>query len=89
MSKKYISGEFGLQYTQFRHKPKLAIKHLKRAKGGECIAALYRADVGDIDIPWGKVTSKEKVFPNGQFQLVVDIDHQRKLLLGKNFRIKT
>lgn len=51
-------GEFGEQFTQFRHKPKEAIKHLKRVKHGECIAALYRSEIGDINIVWGENDSK-------------------------------
>ena len=47
-------GEFGEQFTQFRYKPKEAIKHLKRVKHGECISALYRNEIGDIDIVWGE-----------------------------------
>lgn len=53
-------GEFGEQFTQFFHQPKEAIKYLKRVKRGECIAAMYRSDIGNIDIPWGEVTSQEK-----------------------------
>jgi hypothetical protein len=30
----------------------------------------------------------ETRFPNNLFQLVMDIDHQRKVLFGKSFRIK-
>lgn len=54
MKKKNVIGEFGEQFTQFKHKPKKAIMHLKRIKRGECIAALYRDDIGDIDIVWGE-----------------------------------
>lgn len=57
-TKKYVVGEFGEQYTQFRHKPKEAIKHLKKVKRGECIAALFRSDIGDIDIVWGENNPK-------------------------------
>lgn len=53
-----VIGEFGEQFTQFRHKPKEAIKHLKSVKHGECIAALYRSEIGDIDIVWGENDSK-------------------------------
>lgn len=35
-------------------------KFLRKKKGGECIAALYRHDVGDIDIVWGEVTDPIK-----------------------------
>lgn len=47
-------GDFGERFMQFRHKPKEAIRHLKRMKRGECIAALHRDDIGDIDIVWGE-----------------------------------
>lgn len=57
-NKKYKIGDFGEQYTEFRHKPKQAIKHLKKVKGGECIAALFRPEIGDIDIVWGEHNQK-------------------------------
>lgn len=47
-------SEYGETYIQFRHKPKEAIKFLKMRKQGECTAALYRRDIGDIDIIWGE-----------------------------------
>lgn len=53
-----ITGEFGRMYFQFQHKPKEAIKFLKEVKGGECISALYRPDIGDIDIIWGHHNEK-------------------------------
>lgn len=56
--KKRTIGDFGEQYTEFYHKPKEAIKHLKKVKHGECIAALFRSDIGDIDIVWGEHNSK-------------------------------
>jgi len=58
-NKKYKIGDFGEQYTEFRHKPKQAIKHLKKVKGGECIAALFRPEIGDIDIVWGEDMIKD------------------------------
>ncbi len=60
MEKKNKIGEFGVQYTQFKHKPKQAIKWLKKVKRGECIAALHRSDIGDIDIVYGEVTDPIK-----------------------------
>lgn len=48
--------DFGESFLEFKHKPKEAIKHLKKVKRGQCIAALHRSDIGDIDIPWGEVT---------------------------------
>jgi hypothetical protein len=47
-------GEFGTIYTQFKNKPKDAIIFLKKKKNGECIKALYREDIGYVDIVWGK-----------------------------------
>jgi hypothetical protein len=51
---------FGPVYTQFKNKPREAILHLMRVKQGECVKALYRKDIGYIDIVWGKVTDKVK-----------------------------
>lgn len=53
-------GEFGPIYRQFEKKPKEAIKHLRKMKTGECPKALYRDDIGFIDIVWGKVTDPAK-----------------------------
>ena len=36
----------------------MAIKHLLKMKTGECPKALYRDDIGYIDIVWGKNDSK-------------------------------
>ena len=49
-------GAFGPIYTQFKGKPKEAIRFLRQQQKGECIAALHRDDIGDIDIVWGEVT---------------------------------
>ena len=54
------SGKFGPIYRQFSGKPKEAIKFLREKRGGECIAALHRSDIGDIDIVWGEVTDPVK-----------------------------
>ena len=53
-------GAFGPIYTQFKGKPKEAIKFLRQQQKGECIAALHRDDIGDIDIVWGEVTDTIK-----------------------------
>lgn len=45
--------DFGPVYNQFKGKPKMAIKHLMKIKNGECPKALYRKDIGYIDIVWG------------------------------------
>ncbi|MBP5649540.1 MAG: hypothetical protein J6X01_00480 [Bacteroidales bacterium] len=59
--KKYQEGPFGIIYTQFEGQPKQAIKHLLKVQQGECIKALFRDDIGFIDIVWGEndsVTNK-------------------------------
>ncbi len=38
---------------KFYHKTKKAIQSLKKKQGGECIAALYCEEIGDVDIVWG------------------------------------
>ncbi len=53
-------GEFGEIYRQFYHRPKEAIKHLRKMQDGECPGALYRDDIGNIDIIWGEVTDPIK-----------------------------
>ncbi|MCL2681930.1 MAG: hypothetical protein FWE63_00425 [Bacteroidales bacterium] len=52
------TGEFGSIYTKFENKPKNAIKHLKKKKTGECVKALYREDIGYVDIVWGENNSE-------------------------------
>jgi hypothetical protein len=61
MNKKQSVGAFGPIYTQFKNKPRMAIIHLKKVKKGECPEALYRSDIGYVDIVWGEndpVTNK-------------------------------
>ena len=53
-------GEFGPIYRQFEKKPKEAIRFLCKNKAGDCIRALYREDIGFIDIIWGEVTDPVK-----------------------------
>jgi hypothetical protein len=55
-------GEFGTIYCQFEKEPKKAIKHLMKVKEGECINALYRNDIGFIDIVWGENDKNNKGF---------------------------
>lgn len=57
---KDITSEFGPVYKQFKKKPQEAIRHLINMRDGECIDALYREDIGYIDIVWGKVTDPVK-----------------------------
>jgi len=59
---KYQKGEFGTIYPQFERKPKQAIKHLQKTKEGECTNALYRDDIGFIDIVWGENDKNNKGF---------------------------
>jgi len=47
-------SDFGEVFTQFKGKPKQAIKHLMKVKQGEAVNALYRDDIGFIDIVWGE-----------------------------------
>ena len=47
-------GIFGPIYDQFCNQPKLAIRHLLKVKNGECPKALFREDIGYIDIVWGE-----------------------------------
>ncbi len=47
-------GVFGTIYTQFENQPVKAIKHLIKVKEGEAVNALYRDDIGFIDIVWGE-----------------------------------
>ena len=54
------TGKYGPVYKQFAGKPKEAIKFLRERMNGECIAALHRNDIGDIDIVWGEVTDPIK-----------------------------
>jgi len=57
---KYQKGEFGTIYPQFERKGKEAILHLIKTKEGECTKALYRKDIGFIDIVWGENDKNDK-----------------------------
>lgn len=85
MEKKNKIGEFGVQYTQFKHKPKQAIKWLKKVKRGECIAALHRSDIGDIDIVYGEVTDPIK---HKGFGLAHIIDKHGETIKNWGLRLK-
>ena len=54
------TGKYGPLYRQFAGKPKEAIRFLREKMNGECIAALHRSDIGDIDIVWGEVSDPIK-----------------------------
>ncbi len=56
------TGAFGIIYEQFKNQPVEAIKHLMKVKQGECINALYRDDIGFIDIVWGENDENNKGF---------------------------
>ena len=50
------------QYKRFKNKPVEAIKHLMKVKKGDCLQALYRKDIGYIDIVWGENDKNNKGF---------------------------
>lgn len=51
-----INGIGGAESDKFYHNGKEAIKYLMKTQCGECRGALYREDIGDIDLIWGEVT---------------------------------
>jgi hypothetical protein len=55
-------NDFEPTFNQFKNKPKEAIKHLLKVKKGQCINALYRDDIGYIDIVWGENDKNNKGF---------------------------
>jgi hypothetical protein len=57
-----LKGDFGTVYTQFKNKPVEAIKHLLKVKHGECVNALFRSEIGYIDIVWGEKDKNNKGF---------------------------
>ena len=60
MIKNNNKSKFGPVYTQFERMPVDAINFLIKKKDGECIKALYRSDIGYINIVWGEVTDPIK-----------------------------
>ena len=60
LKKKAIS-EFEPTFKQFKGKPVEAIKYLQKEKKGQCTEALYRADIGFVDIVWGENNTKTNV----------------------------
>ena len=50
------------KYTKFKGKPKEAIKYLLKVQKGDCLEALYREDIGYIDIVWGENDKNNKGF---------------------------
>ena len=56
----YQSGRFGTIFPQFQDKPKEAIRFLLKRCEGECTNALYRNDIGYIDIVWGENDQNNK-----------------------------
>lgn len=49
------------EYKQFKNKPKEAILHLMKVKKGRCSDALYREDIGFVDIIWGYNNPKTNI----------------------------
>jgi len=43
-------------YTQFRHNAKAAVAFLRERGSGVAVAALFHAEVGDIDLVWGETS---------------------------------
>lgn len=78
-------GKYGPVYRQFARKPKEAIKFLRKKKNGECIAALHRSDIGDIDIVWGEVTDPIK---HKGYGLVHIIDKHEQEINKMGFNIE-
>ena len=58
----YKKGDFGTIYNQFKDKPKEAIKYLMKVKEGEAVKALFRNEIGYIDIVWGENDKNNKGF---------------------------
>ena len=80
-----LIGQFGCKCYRYKGKPRLAIKHLMNVKSGECIGALYREDIGYIDIVWGKVTDSVK---HTGFGLSHIIDKHGKTIKQLGFKIE-
>ncbi len=76
--------EFGTVYDQFKGNPKQAIKHLLKTKEGECTAALFRADIGYIDIVWGENNPKT----NNGYGLKHIIDKHGETIKSLGFNIE-
>ena len=55
--KKSVSGTI---YYQFENNPVAAIKYLRKVKTGEAVNALYREDIGFIDLVWGEHDTETK-----------------------------
>ena len=57
--KNSVKQEENTVYSQFKGKPKEALKHLCAVKRGECPSAFYRDDIGYVDFVWGKPNDKQ------------------------------
>lgn len=79
-----MKHQFSPVYSQFKGKPKEAIKHLLKVKQGECTEALYRSDVGYIDIVWGENNPKT----NEGFGLKHIIEKHGKEIESLNFKVE-
>jgi len=47
-------------YTQFRHNANAAVAFLRERGSGVAVAALFHAEVGDIDLVWGETSEDER-----------------------------
>lgn len=67
---------FGPLYTQFKGRPVAAIKYLKKQKKGEAVDALYRQDLGYINIVWGNHNTKTN---NGKGLCHIIAKHEKQI----------
>lgn len=85
--KNHKSGIFGTIYTEFKEKPKEAIRHLMKTKEGECKDAFYRSDIGYVSIVWGEEGTEEKAYTDG-YGLSHIVKVHKKELEQLNFKIE-
>ncbi|PAF49020.1 hypothetical protein BKH43_07450 [Helicobacter sp. 13S00401-1] len=52
--------EFGTNYAEFKGKPKEGLQKLIDEKEGQVQGLWHREDIGDIDLPYGKVINPDK-----------------------------
>ena len=52
-------SDFGFVYDQFKGNAQGAIQQLMKMQDGEALGALHHAEIGDIDLVWGKAGTKK------------------------------
>ena len=77
-------GEFGPIYSQFKGKPKQAIKHLKKVRKGEALKVFYRDEIGFVDLVWGENDPKS----NKGFGLKHIIEKHSKEIARLGFEVE-